>query len=189
MSLAVLETARLRLRQFADDDAAFVLELLNEPAWLRFIGDRGVRTLDDARAYIESGPRAMFARHGFSLMVAERATDGAALGMCGLIKRDTLPAPDIGYAFLPRYWGQGYAREAVTLLLRYYFRELRFQKVTILIYSFNARSIRFHERFGFTESGVLRRVGWKHDAWHDVAYLQRDLGDPDAPAGPLQARV
>ncbi|KPV49042.1 hypothetical protein SE17_34840, partial [Kouleothrix aurantiaca] len=110
--MTVLETERLRLRQFADSDAAFVLELLNEPSWLRFIGDRGVRTLDDALGYITNGPQAMYARYGFSLLVVERTTDGAALGMCGLIKRDTLDAPDIGYAFLPRAWGQGYAREA-----------------------------------------------------------------------------
>jgi len=148
VSLAVLETARLRLRQFADDDAAFVLELLNEPAWLRFIGDRGVRTLDDARAYIESGPRAMFARHGFSLMVAERAADGAALGMCGLIKRDTLPAPDIGYAFLPRYWGQGYAREAAAAVLDYGHRALGLPRILAITAPDNTSSIRLLEELG-----------------------------------------
>lgn len=148
MPLIVLETERLRLRQFADDDAAFVLELLNEPSWLRFIGDRGVRSLDDARAYIASGPRAMFARHGFSLLVVERRADGAALGMCGLIKRDTLDAPDIGYAFLPRAWGQGYAREAAAAMLEHGHRVLGLPRILAITDPENATSIKLLEALG-----------------------------------------
>lgn len=148
MSLIVLETERLRLRQFAPEDAAFVLELLNEPSWLRFIGDRGVRTLDDARAYIENGPRAMFARHGFSLLVAERKVDGAALGMCGLIRRDSLDAPDIGYALLPRAWGQGYAREAATAVLAHGHSVLGLPRILAITDPDNAASIRLLEELG-----------------------------------------
>ena len=148
MSLTVVETARLRMRQFVPSDAAFVLELLNEPSWLRFIGDRGVRTLDDALAYIENGPQAMFARYGFSLLVAERKADGAALGMCGLIKRDTLDAPDIGYAFLPRAWGQGYAREAAAGVLAHGHNTLGLPRILAITDPDNLTSIKLLESLG-----------------------------------------
>lgn len=148
MVLTVLETARLRLRQFALSDAAFVLELLNEPSWLRFIGDRGVRTLDDARAYIERGPRTMFARYGFSLLVVERKDDGAALGMCGLIQRDSLDAPDIGYAFLPRAWGHGYARESAAAVLAHGHATLGLPRILAITDPDNAASIKLLEDIG-----------------------------------------
>ena len=159
MSLTVLETERLRLRQFAESDAAFVLELLNEPSWLRFIGDRGVRTLDDARGYITNGPQAMYARHGFSLLVVERTTDGAALGMCGLIKRDTLDAPDIGYAFLPRAWGQGYAREAAAAVLAYGHRALGLPRILAITDPENAASIKLLEDMGMRFVEVIPFAG------------------------------
>jgi RimJ/RimL family protein N-acetyltransferase len=148
VSLTVLETARLRLRQFTPADAAFVLELLNEPAWLRFIGNRNVYTLDDARAYIANGPRAMFARYGFGLLVAERKADGTALGMCGLIQRDTLPAPDLGYAFLPRHWGQGYAREAAAAMLSHGHQALGLPRILAITAPDNTSSIRLLEELG-----------------------------------------
>ena len=88
----VLETERLRLRQFTPEDAAFVLELLNEPSWLRFIGDRGVRTLDDAREYLRKGALASYAQHGFGLYATERKDGGDPIGICGLVKRDTPPS-------------------------------------------------------------------------------------------------
>ena len=171
MSQIVLETARLRLRQFAAGDAAFVLELLNEPSWLRFIGDRGVRTLDDARAYIANGPRAMFARHGFSLLVVERLADGAALGMCGLIKRDTLDAPDIGYAFLPRAWGQGYAHEAAAAMLAHGHSTLGLPRILAITDPDNATSIKLLEKLGmqfieeipYEDGGVSRLFEHRQD--------------------------
>lgn len=115
----VLETPRLRLRQLVEADAPFILRLLNEPSWLRFIGDRGVRTLDDARAYIRNGPRQMYASAGFGLWLVELRESGAAVGMCGLLRRTTLPDVDIGFAFLPGHWGQGYAYEAAEATLRH----------------------------------------------------------------------
>ena len=171
MSLIVLETERLRLRQFADSDAEFVLELLNEPSWLRFIGDRGVRTLDDARSYITNGPKAMYARHGFSLLVVERKTDGAALGMCGLIQRDSLDAPDIGYAFLPRAWGQGYAREAAAAVLAHGHSALALPRIHAITDPENTASIRLLEDLGmrfveiipFAGGGVSRLFEHRQD--------------------------
>ena len=96
----VLETARLRLRHLRADDSQFILELVNDPDWLRFIGDRGVRTVEDARGYIEKGPMQMYSRLGFGLDLVE-LKDGTPIGMCGLIKRATLHDVDIGFAFMP----------------------------------------------------------------------------------------
>jgi RimJ/RimL family protein N-acetyltransferase len=115
----MIETTRLQLRPLTLDDAAFYLQLLNEPSFLENIGDKGVRDLDGARAAMLAGPIAMQARLGYSLWHVSRKEDGAAIGMCGLIKRDTLPATDIGYAYLPAYWGQGYAWEAAAAALAY----------------------------------------------------------------------
>ena len=99
----VLQTDRLRLRWISSLDAEFIVELLNEPSWLRFIGDKGVRTTQDANAYISNGPVAMYARHGFGLYLTELKEDSVPIGICGLIKRDGLDDVDIGFAFLPRY--------------------------------------------------------------------------------------
>lgn len=110
--MEILATARLRLRSATLDDAAFYLALLNDPGFLAHIGDRGVRTLDEARRALEEGPLAMQAARGHSLYVVELKETGVPLGMCGLIKRETLDGVDLGYAFLAAYCGQGYAYEA-----------------------------------------------------------------------------
>jgi [ribosomal protein S5]-alanine N-acetyltransferase len=113
----ILETARLILRRLTVEDDAFILELLNDPDWLRFIGDKGVRTLDDARRYIVQGPVDMYQRLGFGLLLTERKADGAPIGLCGLIKRDALEDVDIGFAFLPQFRAQGYAHESASAVL------------------------------------------------------------------------
>jgi RimJ/RimL family protein N-acetyltransferase len=115
----LLETDRLILRLLVTDDAPFILELVNDPDWLRYIGDKGVRNLDDARAYIQNGPMAMYERVGFGLFRVELKDDGTPIGMCGLIKRDTLPDVDIGFAFLPQFRARGYGREAARATLAY----------------------------------------------------------------------
>jgi RimJ/RimL family protein N-acetyltransferase len=114
---AVLETERLALFRLTPDDAPFIVELLNDPSFLRYIGDRGVRTPDAARRYIETGPTASYERFGFGLYrVALKAT-GEPIGICGLLKRDTLPDADVGFALLPRFRGRGYAFEAASAVL------------------------------------------------------------------------
>ncbi len=117
--MIIAETDRMFLRRLTVDDAEFVLALLTDPAWLRFIGDKGARTLEDARAYINNGPMAMYERLGFGLFVTERKSDGVPMGMCGLIKRDGLDDVDIGFAFLPAYRGRGYAFEAAAAVMDY----------------------------------------------------------------------
>ncbi len=115
--LPEIETPRLALRRFEFEDAPFVVELLNQPSFIENIGDRGVRNVDDARRYMREGPMAMYEKYGFGLWHAARRSDGAPVGMCGLLKRDILPDVDIGYAYLARYWGQGYALEAAQAAL------------------------------------------------------------------------
>ena len=112
--MKVLETERLVLRHLAVSDGTFILELLNEPAWLQFIGDKHIRSLADAEAYVLNGPQKMYREHGFGLWLVELKENSAPLGICGLIKRPGLDDIDIGFAFLERHWGRGYAREAAS---------------------------------------------------------------------------
>ena len=110
--LPELETARLSLRRFVLDDAPSIVELLTQPSFIRNIGDRGVRNVDDATRYLRDGPLAMYEQYGFGLWRASRRVDDVFVGTFGWLKRDILPDVDVGYAFLPGYWGQGYAFEA-----------------------------------------------------------------------------
>ena len=141
-----LDTPRLRLRPFTLDDAAFIVGLVNDPDWLRYIGDKGVRTVDDARRYLREGPLASYARHGFGLLAVE--VDGEPIGMCGLLKRDALPDPDLGFAYLPRARGRGYALEAARAVLDAA-REAGHQRVLAVVTPGNARSIAVLEKAGF----------------------------------------
>jgi RimJ/RimL family protein N-acetyltransferase len=146
--LKILETQRLILREVTPDDAPFILELLNEPSWLRYIGDKGVRTLDDARAYILRVPVTSYARHGFGLYVAALKPGGEAIGMCGLVKREALADVDIGFAFLPRYWGQGYAFEAASASLEYGKGKLGIARIVGITSPDNHSSIKLLEKIG-----------------------------------------
>jgi RimJ/RimL family protein N-acetyltransferase len=152
----VLETERLILRRMSTDDAGFILELLNEPSWLRFIGDRGVRTIEDARDYILNGPVAMYARLGFGLYVTELKDDGSPMGLCGLIKRDFLDDVDIGFAFLPRYWRQGYAYEAASAVLAYGQGVLGLKRIVAITTPDNDRSARLLEKLGLRFERLVR---------------------------------
>ena len=153
--MTIAETDRLWLRRMCDEDAPLILELVNEPAWLESIGDRGVRNLDDARAYIAHGPVAMVARCGFGLAVVIRKIDLAPLGICGLLKRDELDDADLGLALLTRFAGQGYAREAAMATVAYGFGELRLERIVAITSPGNARSIRLLESIGFAAEGLV----------------------------------
>ncbi len=113
----VIETPRLRLRELDAGDAPFILQLLNEAGFLTFIGDKGVRSLADARQYIAKGPVDSYRRHGFGLFLASLRDAGTPIGICGLVKRDALPDVDVGFAFLSDYWSKGYGSEAAAAVL------------------------------------------------------------------------
>ncbi len=119
--MKTLVTERLVIRRMTVNttDVEFMLQLLNDRSWIRFIGDRGVRTVEDARQYIAKGPLSMYDRLGYGHCIVELREARCALGICGLTKRDYLDCPDMGFAFLPRYWGQGFALEAASAILRY----------------------------------------------------------------------
>ena len=155
----ILETPRLVLREFTHEDDAFVLRLLNEPSWLRFIGDRGVRTLPDARRYLDDGPRRSYARNGFGLWCVVPKGGDAPVGMCGLIRRDTLPDVDVGFAFLPEAWGRGYARESAAAVLDHARDVLGLGRVLAITDPENAASIRVLERVGMRREGTVRMPG------------------------------
>ena len=160
--MTVLETPRLVLRRLHAGDAAFILELVNDPSWLRFIGDKGIKTVEAARGYIERGPMAMYARHGFGLWLAQVKADGEAAGICGLIKRDTLPDVDIGFAFLPRHRARGYAYEASAATLAYARDVLRLERVVAIASPDNERSTRLLEKLGLRLEKTMRFDGDAH---------------------------
>jgi len=145
----VLETDRLVLRWLCADDAAFILQLVNEPSWLRFIGDRGVRTLDDARAYLAKGPIGMYRRLGFGLYLTALKESGTPVGICGLIKRDGLDEIDLGFAFLPAFWGRGYAHESAAAVMAHGQTVFGLSRLVALTALDNDRSIRLLEKLGF----------------------------------------
>jgi len=133
----------------AESDAPFILELLNDPAFLRFIGDKGVRTLDDARRYIAEGPAASYTRFGFGLDVVRLQSDGTPIGICGFLKRDGLPEPEIGFAYLAPYCGHGYGYEAADACLSHAGTVLGLPRLLAITSPENAASIHLLEKLGF----------------------------------------
>lgn len=152
----VLDTERLSLRQLTTEDAAFVLELLNEPSFLKNIGDRGVRTTEDAVRYILQGPVASYERHGYGLWVVELKGERVTIGICGLVRRDVLPCADIGYAFLPRYWSRGYAYESAAAVLNYARDVLGLKRLLAVVNRDNTGSIKVLEKLGLKFERMVR---------------------------------
>lgn len=145
--MTVLQTERLILRYLQQTDAPFMVQLLNDPSWIKYIGDRGVRTIEQAEAYLQAGPMASYAQHGFGLYLVER--DGVPMGMCGLVKRDQLTDVDVGFAFLPQFTGQGYAYEAATAVIHHAQTHLNLSRLVAITASENGRSQRLLQKLGF----------------------------------------
>lgn len=151
-----LTTERLTLRELNDADAAFILALLNDPDFIRNIGDRAVRSLDDARAYIRNGPAASYAQHGHGLWRVALADGDIPIGMCGLIKRAGLPDADIGYAYLPEFRGKGYAVEAAAAALAFARDGLKLTRLLGITSMDNERSGRVLKCIGLRPDGEVR---------------------------------
>jgi [ribosomal protein S5]-alanine N-acetyltransferase len=153
----VIQTPRIDLRELDLGDAGYILELLNEPGFIRFIGDKGVRTLADARDYLRQGPMDSYAHNGFGLYAA-CLRDGTPIGMCGLVKREGLDHPDVGFAFLSRYWSKGYAVESAGAVLAYAVESLRLERVVAITSPDNWASIAVLGKIGFKFERMIRLV-------------------------------
>lgn len=151
----IISTERLNMRVITIDDAAFYLELINDPSFIINIRDKGIRTLEAAEQDIIQGPLASQESNGFSLYVVERKEDGAKLGLCGLVKRPTLKNIDIGYAFLPQFTGQGYAKEAAAATVRYAGSQLGLKKLAGITSPDNASSNKLLQSLGFVLEAVV----------------------------------
>ena len=146
--MKVLETDRLVLRRLVIEDAEFIFELVNDPAFIRFIGDKSVRSMDDARNYIRNGPVASYEQYGFGLFAVDLKDGHIPIGICGILKRDTLPDADIGFAFLPAYRNHGYAFESAAAVMNYAREVLGFKRILAITSPDNEASGKLLEKIG-----------------------------------------
>lgn len=148
-----LTTPRLELRPVALADAAFLLRLMNDPSWLENIGDRGIRSRGDAAGYIRTNIWAPYRTHGYGMYAVQLRSMPLPIGICGLVKRDFLPAPDLGVALLPEFAGQGHASEAARAVMRHAQGQLGIPQLYAIVRRANNRSVRLLERLGFRHEG------------------------------------
>jgi RimJ/RimL family protein N-acetyltransferase len=157
----ILQTERLILREIdASRDAEFLFALLNAPKFRKYIGDRGVRSIEEAAKFADERYMESYRIHGYGLYVVDLKPDdedpvGSSIGICGFVRRDTLPEPDIGFAFLPEFEGNGYARESAEAMMQYGRDVLGFERVLAITTLDNVASIGLLKKLGFTESGLF----------------------------------
>ncbi len=154
--MTIIETKRLVLRRLSPDDAEFIVELLNQPSFLRYIGDKEVRNNTDAVRYIQNGPVASYEQLGFGLYLVELKDTGVPIGICGLLKRDSLPDVDVGFAFLPSYWSQGYAFESAAAVMTYGRQVLGSRRIVAITSLDNDASIRLLEKLGLRFERLIK---------------------------------
>ena len=154
--MKVLETERLLLREIVEADAEFILDLLNQPSFIKYIGDRNVRTNEAAREYIASRFTKSYRENGFGLYAVELAENKTPIGICGFVRREHLPDADIGFAFLPQYEGKGYAFESARAMMRYGREILALGRVLAITSPGNESSVRLLEKLGFKFEKMLK---------------------------------
>jgi len=154
--MTILETERLRLRESVPDDAPFMLALYNSPGFLEHIGDRGIHSLEDAVAHIENNMIGSYRDNGFGLYVVEDKTDSTPVGVCGLVSRPALDAPDIGFAFLPEHMRKGYGYESAAAVLTWAQEDRGFSRILAIVSPANAASISLLEKLGLRDEGLVR---------------------------------
>lgn len=171
--MTTLSTTRTILREVTIEDAPFILALLNDPAWLKYIGDRGVKTLDDARRHIEKNYVPPYQKLGFGMYLVTRKVDHTPIGMCGLIKREHLDDVDIGFAFLSDFRGQGYAYEAAQVVMNHATVTLGMKRLVAIVVPYHADSIKLLKKLGFifektirlpNDPEELQLFGWKYQS-------------------------
>jgi RimJ/RimL family protein N-acetyltransferase len=163
----MIETNRLHIRIVSLNDAPFIFELLNSPAWLQFIGDRGIHTLEDARQYIRNVPLKNYAELGFGPYLVQLKPNNAPIGLCGLFKRETLADPDIGFAFLPEYIGSGYGYETASAIMDYSRNVLGINRLLGITDPANHKSIRLLEKLGLR---FEKRIRFKADSEESLLF-------------------
>ena len=170
----VLQTERLVLRELEAGDAAFMLGLLNEPSFLRYVGDKGVHSVEAARTYIEEGPRASYARHGYGLNLVVLRETGVPIGICGLVNREWLEDPDLGFSLLPAFWSRGYAFEAASAVLQQAESVHRLGRILAITDRENRDSIRLLEKLGFVFWKLVRTPDGKEELslWSSIRNRQ-----------------
>lgn len=169
----ILETERLSLRHFTPDDADFIHELLTEPGWLRFIGDRGVDSLETALAFINDKLLPAYRSRGLGFLAVVRRSDGERVGMCGLVKRDWLDDVDLGYALLARHEGNGYAIEAAQGVLRHARERCGLSRLAAIVNSENERSDALLQRLGFQRDGEVTPPDESTPVWRYMLDLAK----------------
>ena len=152
----VIETERLNLREATEEDAAFMLELLNDPDFKRHVADRGVRTLEEARGYVREKFVESYRRNGYGFWLVETKETGEAAGVCGLVSRAELPGVDVGYAFLPRFRSKGYAYESAAAVVRRAREQLGLRRLYAIVNPDNPASIRVLEKLGMSFERMVR---------------------------------
>ncbi|MFC4349425.1 GNAT family N-acetyltransferase [Kordiimonas lipolytica] len=155
----ILETERLRLREANLDDAAFALAIYNSPGFIEFVGDRGLRTIEDAEAYIEKNVMGSYRDNGFGLYIVELKDSGEAVGMCGLVDRPGLDAPDIGFTFLPDHMRMGYGFESAAAVLKFGRETLGMERILAIVNPENAKSIGLIEKLGLVFDRMIQLPG------------------------------
>ncbi len=157
----ILETPRLRLREMSpEQDAELMLEILNEPAFIRYVADRHVRTLREAAAYITEKILPSYALHGFGFYIVELKESGLPIGMCGLVKRETLEDVDVGFSVLERFWGRGYASEAAAALMEHGRQTLGLPRIVGVTAPDNDRSAAVLEKLGLRYEKMIHLPGY-----------------------------
>ena len=154
----IVRSTRLQLRELTAQDDEFILQLLNDSSFLRFIGDKGIRTLGDAREYITQGPIASYRRYGFGLYLTSLRESGMPVGICGLVKRDALADVDLGFALLSRHCSRGYAAESAAAVLRYGRKVLALERIVAITAPDNFASIAVLEKIGLRFERMIRLV-------------------------------
>ena len=159
----MIETERLNLSRLSYDDCEFILDLVNEPAFKKFIGDRGIRTLEDAKDYLRKGPIGSYECHGFGLYLVSRKDDLVSLGMCGLVKREEFEYPDLGFAFLERHWANRYAYESSLATIEYAGSGLGLTHIIAMADADNESSIKLLQKLGFRYESRVCMPGEKKE--------------------------
>lgn len=156
VNVKILETERIFLREIVESDAEFILDLLNQPSFIKYIGDRNVRTIEQSREFIENRYRKSYRDFGYGLYTVELKETNTPIGICGFVKRDSLPDADIGFAFLPQFCGKGYALESANAVMKYGRDVLNLKRVLAITSQDNESSGRLLEKVGFKFENLIK---------------------------------